>query len=33
MPANVLGIGWRGYWDFGFGLADWRLALKAKGEA
>lgn len=30
---NVLGIQFRGYFDFGVALQDWRAGLKVKGEA
>jgi len=33
MPGHVLGIGWRGYLDFGVCQIDPRGAVKAKGEA
>ena len=33
LPANVLGIGFRGYWDFAVALGEFRAALKATGEA
>jgi len=33
LPANQLGIGFRGYCDFGVAVADYRAAVKATGAA
>ncbi len=30
---NTLGMQWRGYFDFGVAMQDFRAALKSKGEA
>jgi len=31
--ANVLGVIWRCYYDFGAALAEWRAGLKSNGAA
>ena len=33
LPANRMGMGWRGYIDFGVSLADPRAVYKSKGAA
>ena len=31
--ADVLGVTWRCYWDFGVDLAEYRAGVKSKGAA
>jgi hypothetical protein len=32
-PADVLGIAWRVFYDFGVAMAEWRAGVKSKGAA
>ena len=33
LPADMLGMGWRSYWDFGFARQEWRGSIKCLAGA